>query len=144
MTDISVVELFDFYEDEYVSVNQNEDFFVFIKNSVDFNVVKRNDDGKYESALTGAMPPEIIADRDYFSGNSRFAFDGERLVVLVIEEPGYEEICVLTIQPDVMVFTEDGLQYYCKWLCSLGEPAVRWPQFVYKKSDSVRINNTEK
>ena len=144
MTDISVIELFDFHEDGYVHVNQYEDFLVFIKNSVDFNVVKRTEDGKYESALTGAMPPEIIADRDYFSGNSRFAFDGERLVVLVIEDSGYEEISILSIQPDVMVFTKDGLQYYCKWLCSLGEPAVHWPQFVYKKSDSVRINNTEK
>ena len=142
MTDISVIEIFDFYEDGYVSINQNEDFFVFIKNSVDFNVVKRNDDGKYESALTGAMPPDTIADRTYFSGNSRFAFDGERLVVFVIDEPGYDDVSKMSVQPDVMVFTEDGLQYYCKWTCSLSEPVRNWMYFVRRKEYSVRINDS--
>ncbi len=129
MTDISVIELFDFNSEEYVRVEQNEDFFVFIKNDGDFNVVAINEDRTYESALTGTMPPETIADRDYFSYRSRFGFDGERLAVWVFESPGMEEIKILSLQPDVMIFTKDGLQYYCKWLCSLGDPvaqAIRW------------------
>ncbi len=140
MTDISVIELFDFNSEEYVRVVQNEDFFVFIKNDVDFNVVARNDDGKWESALTGTMPPETVADRDYFSYYSWFGFDGERLVVWVIENPGREELSIMSIQPDVMVFTKDGLQYYCKWTCSLGEPVSNWYNFfVLRKSCKVRV-----
>lgn len=129
MTDKTAIELFDFTFGDFIRVSQNEDFFVFIKNDGDFNVVAINEDGIYESALTGTMPPETIADRDYFSYRSEFGFDGERLAVWVIEEPGSEEIRLLSLQPDVMVFTKDGLQYYCKWLCSLGDPiggAIRW------------------
>ena len=133
MTDKTVIRLFDFAYEDNVYVKQYDDFFVFIKNSVDFNVVQRNADGTYKSALTGAMPPETVADRDYFSYNACFGFDGERLVVLTVEGPGAEEISILSIQPDIMVFTKDGLSYYCKWLCSLGEPMSNWRQFfVYR------------
>ncbi len=125
MTDKTVIELFDFTYEDFTRVSQYEDFFVFIKNVVDFNVVAINEDGKWESALTGTMPPETVADRDYFSYRSKFGFDGERLVVWVMEDPGSEEIKILSLQPDVMVFTKDGLQYYCKWLCSLGDPIVK-------------------
>lgn len=136
MKETSAVELFPASGDEYIRVSKYDDFFVTLKNEVDFNVVKRTENGKYESALTGTMPPETIADRDYFSYRSEFGFDGERLAVWVIEEPGSEEIRLLSLQPDVMVFTKDGLQYYCKWLCSLGDPigrAIRW--------ESVSVND---
>ena len=129
MTDKSVIELSDFKYGDYLRVSENENYFVFIKNDVDFTVVSINGDGKWETALAGTMPPETIADRDYFSYRSRFGFDGERLVVWVIEAPGTEEIKLLSLQPDVMVFTKDGIQYYGKWLCSLGEPITevhRW------------------
>ena len=129
MTDKTVIELFDFTCDDFVRVSQNEDFFVFIKNDIDFNVVSSDDDGKWKSALTGTMPAGSSVHREYFSYDSSFAFDGERLVVWVFEQPGMEDTQILSLQPDVMVFTENGLQYYCKWLCSLGDPVanvVRW------------------
>lgn len=133
MTDKTVIELFDFHFEEYVRVVQNEDFFVFIKNDVDFIVVERTAEGKYESALTGTMPPETVAERNYFSYYSWFGFDGERLVVLVVENTGYEEQSNMTILPDIMVLTEDGLTYYCKWICSLSTPVSNWgSQFVYR------------
>ena len=129
MTDKTVIELFDFTCDDFVRVSQNEDFFVFIKNDIDFNVVSSDDDGKWKSALTGTMPAGSSVHREYFSYDSSFAFDGERLVVWVFEQPGMEDTQILSLQPDVMVFTENGLQYYCKWLCSLGDPVanvIRW------------------
>ena len=69
------------------------------------------------------MPAEYVADRDYFSYYSTFDFDGERLAVFGIEEPFREELRILSIQPDIMIFTEDGIQYYGKWGCSLGAAA---------------------
>ncbi len=129
MTDKTVIELFGFSFTDYSLTVKNDDFFVFLKNDVDFNVVAINDEGKWESALTGTMPSESAADRGYFTHRSRFGFDGERLAVWTVEDPNMEEIRILSVQPDVMVFTKDGLQYYCKWLCSLGDPVVnafRW------------------
>ncbi len=139
MTDKTVIELFDFAYEDNVYVKQYDDFFVFIKNSVDFNVVERNSDGSYKSALTGAMPLETVADRDYFSYNSYFGFDGERLVVLVVEDPGAEELNVMSIQPDIMVFTEKGLSYYCKWFCSLGESVSSWRTFFVRRDEECKV-----
>ncbi len=125
MADKSEIELFDFSFTDYLRVSENEDFFVFIKNDVDFNVVAINDGGKWESALTGTVPSGSAYVREFLPYRSRFGFDGERLVVWVIDDPGAEEIQLLSLQPDVMVFTKDGLQYYGKWICSLGDPIVR-------------------
>ncbi len=140
MTDKTVIRLFDFDYEDNVYVKQYDDFFVFIKNSVDFNVVQRNADGTYKSALTGAMPLETVADRDYFSYNSYFGFDGERLVVLVVEDPGAEELNIMTIQPDIMVFTRDGLSYYCKWICSLGESVSSWRTFFVRRDEECKVD----
>ena len=122
MTDISVIDIFSFTCDDFARVYVYDDFLVFIKNDTDFCIVKRNSDGTYGFAFSGAMPAEYVADRDYFSYYSTFAFDGERFVVFTSEVPNVEEISIMSIQPDIMVFTEDGVQYYAKWTCSLGSP----------------------
>ncbi|MBQ6897949.1 MAG: hypothetical protein IJN70_03135 [Clostridia bacterium] len=132
MKDTSAVELFPVSGDEYIRVYKYDDFFVILKNEVEFNVVKRTENEKYESALTGSMPSGNIADRDYFPYNSEFAFDGERLVVWVMDLHNDNEAGFLSRQPDVMVFTEDGLQYYCKWLCSLITNGYSWREVTVK------------
>ena len=114
----------------FIGFDQDKNDILFgLKNDIDFNVVSSDDDGKWKSALTGTMPAGSSVHREYFSYDSSFSFDGERLVVWVFEQPGMEDTQILSLQPDVMVFTENGLQYYCKWLCSLGDPVanvVRW------------------
>ena len=123
MTDIAVFDLFECETGAYVRVAQYDDFFVFIKNETEFVIVKRENE-VYSKAFSGVMPAEYVADRDYFHYNSKLAFDGERLVVLTVEGAGDEEIKIMSIQPDIMVFTEDGVQYYGKWVCSLGNPVT--------------------
>lgn len=142
MTDIAVIELFDFHFEEYVTISQQEDFFVFIKNSTDYNVVRQNTDGIFVSALKGTIPSETENIRNYFSPYSQFCFDGEKLAILVIENPGYEQLSIMSIQPDIMILNEDGLLYYGKWICSLSRPVSnRQPiNDIRKENYTITIN----
>lgn len=133
MTDITVIDLFELTTDAYVRVDQYEDFFVFIKNETEFTIVKRENED-FSKAFSGEMPDETVADRDYFTHRSKFAFDGERLVALTVERSGDEEIKIMSIQPDIMVFTDEGVQYYGKWVCSLGNPVT------YRVIDDVTVD----
>lgn len=140
MTDKTALELFDFNFHDNIRVEQGEDFFIFIKNDIDYNVVEITQDGTHESSLSGTIPPETIADKDFFSYNSWFGFNGKRLVVLTIENPGTEEIKLMTIQPDIMIFTKDGLSYYGKWICSLSDPVSNWGMSFVTLNGNCKIN----
>ena len=138
MTDKTVLELFDIDFHDYIRVEQDENFFVFIKNDIEYNVVEISPDGTIKSSLEGTVSEETATGMNYISSDSSFGFDGKRLVILLIKNPLYDDQSSMTIQPEISVFTKDGLSYYGKWVCSLAMPHNNFASpFVFQTGKNI-------
>ncbi|MBR3767783.1 MAG: hypothetical protein IKL10_06045 [Clostridia bacterium] len=120
MTDICSIEIFDYTDFDYVECANKDDYMIFCKNDYEIKVVSKNEKGEYTVAMECVIPEEHEAWAAY-PYSAAHAFDGERLVLCYDITHNYYEGIRNNCELDILVITNEGIVYYSRWDCSLGE-----------------------
>ncbi len=142
MTDISELELFDYaHDEEWVYSYFGDSFAVFLKNDCELKAVARGTDGAFNEVLNYNFPEEKENVLTGYFYESRFIYDGNRIVACIPERDRYspdlifQRACGL----DIFVFSDNSLCYHGKWSCSLGEYALYKSPFCQYINEKIKI-----
>lgn len=125
MQEIYSEELFDYSHKDWVHTVIKDDFAVFFKNEYEIKVIAKNQNGGFSQVIHYKIPE----DNEFYTQNhpysSEFEFDNGRLIMCSPDTYINNLSVERYLNLHAFIFTENGLSYYGKWNCSLGEYSIR-------------------
>lgn len=111
------IQSFPITENEWISLHQEEDFFVLFYGQT-ISVYKQCEDGSYAHVLTGDQPFAVNGVSQSFGTHSAVDFDGERVIFAnLLDEKKYGNL--QTANVCIAVYDASGLLYYGEYDNSL-------------------------
>ena len=138
MTEKFSERLFDYTDSDWVSFRGFGGFMLFIRNGIEMKLYEDEGNGQYKERLTYKETEDNFIGLEYLLHNSEWASDGERLVLFSVDSfPDNGD--GRTNRHEIAVFTKDGLGYYLKEDCSLGE-MITWNFSGFITVDEYSVN----
>lgn len=138
MTDVCEVYIGE-TQAEYISCKVSENFVILEDNRRIMYVLEKQADGTYKNALKYEFNEENKMGWYHIPYDYVADFDGERLVLMMLQESMLEEP-LYTSSPVFLVIHKDGRIYEAKYKCSLGDYTDINGGFITHEKFSISIS----